>query len=83
MREAIEDVWDNLVDEIEDRGFDHRLVIPGTLAIGVAAIVVVATLFSLGASLVFDEPSSSSNVLDLSFNEAVFMPRAEECIDEG
>jgi hypothetical protein len=83
MREAIEDVWDNLVDEIEERGFDHRLVIPGTLAIGVAAIVVVATLFSLGASLVFDEPSSSSNVLDLSFNEAVFMPRAEECIDEG
>jgi len=83
MRERIEDAWGVFVEASEQRGLDYRFVLGSISAIFVVTIVIVASLMSISTNFIIGDDERQQNVLDIEWNEAVYMPRAEECIDES
>ena len=84
MRELIEGAWAVFETASDLRTFfRHRFVIGSISAIVVVTIVLAASLMSISTNFIIKDDDRQRNALDLEWNEAVFMPRAEECIDES
>ena len=82
MRELIEYAW-GIFDAASDLRQIHRFVFGSISVIIVVTIVLAVSLISISTNFVINNDDGQRKALVLEWNEAVFMPRAEECIDES